>query len=1261
MRTSIDSIDGVRSQMPRPGLDGHQGPALDFRLLGTLEVADGMGTILDLGPRKQRAVLALLLLNAPHVVPLDQLIDRLWRDEPPSSATGTLQAYISHLRRTLEPRRSPRSPARVLRTREPGYLLDIGPDQVDAERFVRAAEAGHAALAAGRPEEAERILGPALALWRGEPLADLADEPFARSTVARLGETRLHALTVRAEAWLALGRAAEVTVEVERLLEQDPYREGLWALLMRALYRERRQAEALAAYQRCRALLGDELGLDPTPELRRLEQAILVQDESLAGVWAPAVAVPPEPVGIARAGTGAGVRGGAASDRTGDGHTGGENTRHENTGHENTGHESTGDESTGDAAVPGLVGREPHLRRIAERLDDLRRGAGGVFLVSGESGIGKTRLAEAAASMAAERGAAVAWSRCVEGSGAPAFWPWIQALNALGAAHPPGAQTLGTQAPETARTSTTDRAPATGRAAGTGEARKTGEAGETAEAGETGGDLARLAHRLSDGDRDGDRDRDRTDTADPDTARFLLHDSVARALTRRASAAPVLVVVEDLHWADAASLKLLTFLGADLHRVPLLVLVTARPEPAVERQALTEALGELTRQRGTERMTVAPLTHEQIADYLREAGWAGPGPALASALHDRTGGNPFFLGELLRLLTSTHPDGRVGAADVLALTVPDGVRDVINQRVSRLPEDSQTLLRAAAVIGRDVDADVLETATGVGGARVMMLLEPAVATGLLVEVDGGWDYRFSHALVQEALYSGLSRRQRAQLHGRVGEAIETLRWGEAASRLPALAHHFGLAARVGHADKAVSYAVEAAGQATARLAYDEAVLYWEQALDACAAGPGATRCALLIGLGKARRVTGDVEGARGALDEAVTLATGIGDDAAVIEAATVFGGVTLWNWRSYGVVDQRMVTVLEDQLSRLGPDAVRTRAELLGTLGVELYYGDRREEGRRHALEAVELARRTGDPPLLARTLNNFVIAAWTPEHEEERYRAAEEMLGLPGLPRATEIVARLHRMPEFLKAGMLADYDAELARCLRLTAEVRMPEIETQVAYAAAGRAMLAGDWAEMDRQAVIGSGSYRRTSLWGPDVLKLIYAFFSDWCRGRPSPLLTELVEAAADDSNMIARPTAVLAALGAGDHELARRLIDRWGAVRPRDWTWQFVAWQWALVAAELGRPDPHELLGELRPIAGELMTMGTGCLSWGTLHDVVARLLRRAGDVPAALAHAEAGRDAHRRLGLPHLVSGSEALLREIRAAARDAGRIGDAQA
>ncbi|MGW2196994.1 BTAD domain-containing putative transcriptional regulator, partial [Streptosporangium sp. NPDC001682] len=606
---------------------------LDFRILGPVEVADGTGALLDLGSRKQRAVLTLLVLNAPHVAPLDQMIDRLWADEPPSSATGTLQAYISQLRRILEPLRSPRSPARVLRTREPGYLLDISPDQVDANRFSRAVEEAQAALADGRAWEAERSLDAALGAWRGEPLADFSDRSFVGPTVARLTEARLSALSTRAEAWLLLGRFSEAAVEAGHLLDLDPYREGSWALLMRALYRDRRQAEALAAYQRCRTLLGDELGLDPSLELRRLEQAILDQDESLEGSW-PSIA-----------------RGEEISPARGDGSSRGEDV--------------VVPRAAREWRVPAprgrrLVGREPHLHRIRERVRDTARGAGGVLLVSGESGVGKTRLAEAAAEIAGELGVTPVWSRCVEGRGAPAFWPWIQVLTALEEEAEAGAGGLEAVTREAAGVENVIRRL-------------------------TGADGASVAD-------------------DPDTARFLLHDAVARALSRRAGAAPVLILMEDVHWADAASLKLLTFLGGDLHRVPLLVLATLRPEAAEARPALTDALGDLVRQRGTERMNVTAFTREQVADYLDDAGPddpgrsgradIGPDPALARALYDRTGGNPFFLGEVLRLLDSVSPLDQVAAADVTSLSVPEGVRDVITQRVSRLPEDSQTLLRA---------------------------------------------------------------------------------------------------------------------------------------------------------------------------------------------------------------------------------------------------------------------------------------------------------------------------------------------------------------------------------------------------------------------------------------------------------------------------------------------------------------------------------------------------------------------------------------
>ncbi|WP_062443247.1 BTAD domain-containing putative transcriptional regulator [Herbidospora daliensis] len=1079
----------------------------DFRVLGPVEVLSE-GRAVDLGPRKQRAVMALLLTHAPRVVALDQIIDALWQDEPPSSATGTLQAYIFQLRKALEPERSPRTPARVLRTREPGYLLDIDPDQIDSHRFLRAMEQAEAAP----PDQVEKILTPALASWRGEPYTGLQDEEYLRPTIAHLTEARLTALTTRAEARLALGRAAEVALEVERLLEAAPYREGLWSLLIRALYTDRRQADALGAYQRCRTLLDEELGLLPGPELRTLEQAVLRQEE-----------LPPSRVAVVAAPAPAQVE------------------------------------------LPRFVGRAAQRRRVQDRVADAAKGSGGVLLIGGEAGIGKTTLAEAAAELASRQGFTVTWSRCAED--APAFWPWIQALRLL---DPPTAERL----------------------AAPGEA------------------------------------------ADPDAARFLLHDAVARALERRAAQGPLMIVLEDAHWADAATLKLLTFLGADLHRVPLLVVVTVRHHDAPQP---VDVFAELARQRGTERLTVGPLTTADVADYLD-----GRDPGLrehVAVLHDRTGGNPFYLGELLRLAASTR------SADIAALPVPDGVRDVIAQRVSRLPEETQALLRTASVAGRDVDSDVLAGAAGIDPARLLQLLEPAVATGLLVELDGGWDYRFSHALVQESLYGELTRLQRAQLHGRIGEAAESFGGGDL-DRVPVLAHHFAQAARVGHAEKAVSYAVRAAEQAAASLAYDEAVRYWELAL--ASHGPAGTsrRCRLLIELGRARRVTGDVLGARAPLDEAVDLATRLGEHDMAIEATSVFGGVTLWNWWSYGVVNPRMVNVLRDQLARLPEGDLARRAALLGTLAVELYYGPR-EEALECAAEAVALARRTGDPQLLARTLNNYVIAAWSPEHDTERFTAAAEILTLPGLPKLTEVISRLHRMQGLMQDGLIAEYDAELARCLRLTGELRIPEITAQVNYAASGRAILHGDWAEARRYSALAGEWYRRTSLWGPDFVDLQSEFYIGWARNAvPASLVATLVERADDPSDRLLRPTAILAVWESGDQTGAKELLDRWGVSLERNWAWQFSAWQWALVAARLGRPAPEEMLAALLPVADQIATLGTGCVSWGSIHEAVSELYEAVGDRDRAREHARQAARVHRRLAVPHLERRSAALLERL---------------
>ena len=247
---------------------------MEFRILGPLEVtADGRE--IALGGTRQRAVLAILVLHRGEVVSVDRLIDALWGERPPATATKTVQVYVSRLRKAL-------GEEGLIATRSGGYVLDTSPDDVDAERFARRAREGREALDRGDGESASARLTEALALWRGPPLADLAYESFAQDAIARLEEARLVAIEDRIEADLALGRHEALIAELERLVADHPTRERLRAQLMLALYRSGRQAEALETYREARRALDRELGLDPGPELQQLERAILNQDPEIA-------------------------------------------------------------------------------------------------------------------------------------------------------------------------------------------------------------------------------------------------------------------------------------------------------------------------------------------------------------------------------------------------------------------------------------------------------------------------------------------------------------------------------------------------------------------------------------------------------------------------------------------------------------------------------------------------------------------------------------------------------------------------------------------------------------------------------------------------------------------------------------------------------------------------------------------------------------------------------------------------------------------
>jgi DNA-binding SARP family transcriptional activator len=242
---------------------------MEFRILGPLEVVE-QGRPLALGGARQRALLALLLTRANEVVSTDRLIDELWGERPPKAADNALQYHVSRLRKLL-----PSSGAIV--TKEPGYLIRVGPDELDLLRFERLVEDGRRSS----PGAAARFLREALALWRGPALADVAHESFAQPEIHRLEELRLVALERLIDADLALGRAAELVAELEPLVREHPLRERLRAQLMLALYRSGRQAEALDVYRQTRRLLVDELGIEPSPALHELEQAILHQDPEL--------------------------------------------------------------------------------------------------------------------------------------------------------------------------------------------------------------------------------------------------------------------------------------------------------------------------------------------------------------------------------------------------------------------------------------------------------------------------------------------------------------------------------------------------------------------------------------------------------------------------------------------------------------------------------------------------------------------------------------------------------------------------------------------------------------------------------------------------------------------------------------------------------------------------------------------------------------------------------------------------------------------
>jgi DNA-binding SARP family transcriptional activator len=699
-----------------------------YGVLGSLEVLDDGGVAVDVGGAQPRALLAALLLARGRVVAADWLIEAVWPDAPPASAVGTLQSYVSRLRRVLEPARDRRAPARVIVSEPAGYRLDVPADRVDFRRFEDLADRGRARLDAGDAAGARDALVEAAALWRGPALAEFADHEFARGMATRLEERRLVAVEDRIDAELRLGHHAALIAELSELIDRHPLREALRGHLALALYRSGRQAEALRAIEDTRRALRDELGVDPGPALRDLERRILAHDPGLEPER-PAPAPVPAPAPAAAAWSG--------------------------------------------DVVPGatLVGRGQELAQLCDALREAMAGTARLVLVEGEPGIGKTRLLEEVGATAAGAGAVVLWGRCHEGEGAPAFWPWLPVVRELVAALPEG---------ERAAT--------------------------------TAGELGRLLGVASPPEPEVGAG------PVPGGGRFPLFDAVAGLLERCAAAAPVVVLLDDLQWADVASLELFGFLAQRLGSARVLAVGSLRELEVGRNDAVVAAVATAMRRPGTRRLHLHGVDPAATGVLVERAAGAPASAATVAAIHARSDGNPFFVGELARLLASD----RHLTADPASAAIPAGVREVVRRRLAQLPASTVELLDVAAVAGRDFDLRILARASALSVDRCLDDLEPAVTTRLLLAVpDEPAAFRFAHALVREAVLDELSPLRRARLHQRVADAIEEAE-GDSEDAAEIVAAHLWSAAPLGLERRAAEALERAADVATRRYAYEAA-------------------------------------------------------------------------------------------------------------------------------------------------------------------------------------------------------------------------------------------------------------------------------------------------------------------------------------------------------------------------------------------------------------------------------------------------------
>ncbi len=860
-----------------------------------------------------------------------------------------------------------------------------------------------------------------------------------------------------------------------------------------------------------------------------------------------------------------------------------------------------------------IVGREAELETIRGAVGEALGGRGNMLLLVGEPGIGKTRAAEELSTHARVLGARVLWGRCHEGERAPAYWPWTEALREfVRGADPVGLRwQLGARGPELARL------------------------------------VPEIAELLG-------HEPEPAESAD-EHGRFRLFDAVAAFLADASRSRPLVVVLEDLHWADASSLELLRFVSGQLADTAMLIVGTYRDAELGQDHLLSSVLSELAGGDRTRLLRLHGLAEPAVRALIETTAGSVPSDALVRAVWERTEGNPFFVGEVVRLLAAEG--GFEGPVDALPVAIPRGARDAVARRLDGLGPQARETLTVAAVSGREFEPAAIELASGQSSEEVAAALEEGLEARLLSERATAEEWlSFAHAIVRETIYSAIGAAKRADLHRRVGEATERLHAEELEGFLDDLARHFFEAAPAGEPEKAIEYAVRAASAASAQLAHEDAANHLSRALsllgDAGSPEPE-RRMALELALGRARMLSGRLGEARESFEAAAVLARELADAGALARAALGSALVAV-----AGAVDEPLLALLEEALEATGPEDSVTRVELLSAIASRLIWRDPGGAALEAGTEGLEIARRLADDHAIgvALSIRQLLLAA-SPDSPRARLANAEELIEVGTRAGDDDLVVRGHayKLHALLELGEVEAAEAAYLDYARVARELRQPQHLWHLPLFRAVRATMAGDFEEAERLAEEARRGGERAQEPLAGQFHAVQMAVLRRQQGRLEEALPAVREMARRFPAIRAWQLTLASFVAElGDLEEARTAFERFASAGfdaiPRDLQWMAAMVRLADACHWLGDRERAELLLEqLEPFSGLAVIVGRAASCQGPVDLYLGRLAMTAGRADEAVARFESAVELSRRMNdRPFLLEGRYGLGRALAA-------------